>query len=102
MILYPILSALPQELVFRSFFYRRYADLFPGHTIYAVNLFCFAFMHLMFHNWIAPLLSAIAGALFTYSYRQHRSLKWVAIEHGFYGCMVFTAGIGSYFVIMAV
>jgi hypothetical protein len=37
--------------------------------------------------------------MFAYSYRQHRSLKWSVIEHAVYGCFVFTAGIGFYFLI---
>ncbi|WP_255440590.1 hypothetical protein [Paracoccus sp. MC1854] len=30
--LYPLLSALPQELIFRSLFLHRYAGLFPGEA----------------------------------------------------------------------
>ena len=30
LLLYPVLSALPQELVFRPLFFRRYGALFPG------------------------------------------------------------------------
>jgi membrane protease YdiL (CAAX protease family) len=100
MILYPILSALPQELVFRSFFFRRYAGLFPGFApMLLVNALCFGWIHVMFHNWVSPLLSVIAGALFALSYSQHRSLKWAALEHAAYGCMVFTVGIGFYFLV---
>jgi uncharacterized protein len=98
MILYPLLSALPQELVLRSFFFRRYGTLFPDtRAMIAVNMLIFAFIHVMFHNWVSPLLSAVAGGLFAYSYTQHRSLKWATIEHAAYGCMVFTCGIGFYF-----
>lgn len=102
MILYPLLSALPQELVFRSFFFRRYKELFPEPlAMIAMNAFLFGFIHVMFHNWISPLLSAVAGGLFAYSYTQHRSLKWAAFEHAAYGCMVFTCGIGFYFLVGA-
>jgi membrane protease YdiL (CAAX protease family) len=100
MVVYPILSALPQELMFRSFFFRRYARLFPNERILmAVNAISFGFMHVMFHNWVSPLLSLIAGGFFAHSYSQHRSLKWAALEHAAYGCMVFTVGIGFYFLI---
>jgi membrane protease YdiL (CAAX protease family) len=98
MILYPILSALPQELVLRSFFFRRYKDFFgEGALMIAVNAFVFGLIHVMFHNWVSPLLSVIAGTLFATSYTQHRSLKWAAIEHALYGNMIFTVGIGFYF-----
>ena len=102
MVLYPILSALPQELVFRSFFFRRYEKLFPNQAAMIVmNAFLFGFIHVMFHNWVSPLLSAVAGGLFAISYTQHRSLKWAALEHAAYGCMVFTCGIGFYFLVGA-
>lgn len=102
MVLYPILSALPQELVLRSFFFRRYRELFGDAVVMILmNAFCFGFIHVMFHNWVSPALSAVAGALFAYSYTQHRSLKWAALEHALYGNMVFTVGIGFYFLVGA-
>jgi membrane protease YdiL (CAAX protease family) len=102
MVLYPILSALPQELAFRSFFFQRYAQLFPTDAaMIAVNAFCFGLVHVMFHNWVSPALSVIGGGLFALSYAQHRSLKWAALEHAAYGCMVFTCGIGFYFLVGA-
>jgi membrane protease YdiL (CAAX protease family) len=100
MCLYPLLSALPQELVFRSYFTTRFARLFPTpFAMVAANAVLFGLIHVMFHNFVSPSLCLVAGALFAYSYQQHRSLKWAAIEHAAYGCMVFTAGIGFYFVV---
>ena len=99
MILYPVLSVLPQEFVFRSFFFRRYTVLFGAWTMPAINIASFAFMHIVFHNVVAPLLCLAAGTLFTRSYQQHQSLKWSTIEHAAYGCMVFTTGIGGYFLV---
>lgn len=98
MVMYPLLSVIAQEFVFRSFFLRRYAPLFPQvWMLYAANVFCFGFLHIVLHNWIAPMVSALGGIIFTYGYHQHRSLKWVAIEHAAYGCMIFTLGLGYFF-----
>jgi hypothetical protein len=98
MVLYPLLSALPQEFVLRSFFFRRYGALFgDGAAMMTVNALLFGFIHIMFHNWVSPLLSVVAGLFFSISYRQHRSLKWATIEHALYGNMAFTIGIGFYF-----
>jgi len=100
MALYPILSALPQELVFRSFFFRRYKDIFQGNNaLILASAICFALAHVVIGNFVAPPLCFVGGLLFAYSYSQHRSLKWAAIEHAAYGCMVFTAGIGTYFLV---
>ncbi len=98
MTFYPLISVVPQELVYRSFFCRRYAALFGEHWLMILaNASCFAFMHIVLQNWVAPLLCLIGGLLFSYSYRQHRSLKWASLEHAAYGCMIFTVGLGTYF-----
>ena len=98
MLLYPVLSVIAQEFVFRSFFLRRYAPLFPHPILmFAVNTLAFGYLHIVLHNWVAPLLSAFGSIIFTYGYLQHRSLKWVVIEHAAYGCMIFTLGFGWFF-----
>jgi hypothetical protein len=100
MVLYPVLSVVPQELIFRSFFFRRYQPLFKKEwMMIAVSAFVFGFAHIVFHNTVSPTLSAIGGLMFASSYSQHRALKWAAIEHATYGCLVFTAGIGFYFLV---
>ncbi|MDR3425415.1 MAG: CPBP family glutamic-type intramembrane protease [Alphaproteobacteria bacterium] len=100
MILYPFLSALPQEMVFRCFFFRRYAALFPhkGAMLFA-SAFVFGFTHIVFHNPISPILSFICGFFLAASYLAHDSLKKAAIEHALYGDMVFTVGLGYYFLV---
>lgn len=98
MFLYPLLSALPQEFVYRTFFFIRYKSIIPNiYVMIAISAFCFGFVHIMFNNWIAPVFSGIGGILFGLSYSQHRSLKWVSIEHAIYGCYIFTVGLGWYF-----
>ena len=96
MVLYPILSIIPQEICYRSFYFQRFGDLDQRLNI-VLNGLVFGFSHIVLNNWIAPSFCAIAGALFGYSYLQHRSLKWAVIEHSLYGCWVFTVGIGWYF-----
>lgn len=98
MVLYPVLSVLPQELMFRSFFYVRYQNILPGFWVMlGTNAFLFGLTHIMFKNWVAPLFCLIGGLIFAAHYQQHRSLKWVVIEHAIYGCFIFTIGLGWYF-----
>lgn len=98
MVFYPLLSVVPQEIIFRSFFLHRYDRLFPEFwRMTIVNSLCFGFMHIILHNWVAPALSVIGNVIFLYGYRQHQSLKWVIIEHAAYGCMIFTVGLGWFF-----
>ena len=98
MTLYPLLSALPQEVIFRSFFFRRYQSLFPTNVAMLVaNSLAFGVTHLIFHNWVAPTLSVVAGVMLARSYQQHRSLGLVWAEHALYGCIAFTTGLGWFF-----
>jgi hypothetical protein len=48
---------------------------------------------------VAPLLSFICGVIVARSYSEHRALKWAVAEHAAYGCMVFTVGLGFYFLV---
>ncbi len=98
MVLYPILSAYPQELVYRTFMFHRYRNLFTNEKVkIAVSTLAFSFLHIIFDNYIAVILSLIGGYLFTITYRKSNSLFTVAFEHAIYGCFVFTVGMGNYF-----
>lgn len=98
MLFYPILSVYPQELIYRAFFFYRYAPLFPGvHCRIAVSALSFGFMHIIFHNWIAVILTTIGGILFARSYVRSRSIALSSWEHTLYGCLLFTLGLGPFF-----
>lgn len=96
--LYPILAALPQELIFRAFFFQRYRHLFSGNlTLIFFNGISFGLFHLFYANWYAPLLTIVGGWLFAYRYTASRSLLIVAFEHSVWGNFLFTTGLGWYF-----
>ena len=98
MILYPFLSALPQELIYRAFFFHRYQILFCSeHRTLLASVLTFAFLHIIFANPIAPLLTLPGGYLFARTYVRTGSLPAAAIEHAVYGEVVFTVGLGAYF-----
>jgi membrane protease YdiL (CAAX protease family) len=97
MALYPPLSALPQELVFRAFFFNRYRFLFGSGVWLAVgSAVAFALTHLVFRNWIALALTLPGGLLFAHTYRRGGGLLLVTAEHALYGCLVFTLGYGRF------
>ena len=97
--LYPPLSALPQELVFRAFFFHRYRPLFGDGAWLAVgSALAFGATHAVFRNWVAVALTVPAGLLFARSYQRHRQLRLVALQHALYGCMAFTIGLGQFLV----
>ena len=98
MILYPILSALPQEFIFCKFFFYRYKSIFKSdNNLVISSALFFAITHILFLNFIAPILSFIGGLLFANTYNKHRSLLLVSIEHGLYGNTLFFIGLGWYF-----
>lgn len=99
MVLYPILSVIVQELVYRTFFFHRYGPLFGPHrwALVLMNGLLFGFAHIIFANWIAVAGTAVAGMLFAYRYEQTRSFWAVWLEHTLWGWFVFTVGLGGFF-----
>lgn len=98
MVMYPALSALPQELIFCTFFFARYARYFgTGKYMVLASAFTFAYAHILYINPVAPTLSFIGGLIFAMTYLKTKSLALVTIEHGLYGNSLFIIGLGWYF-----
>lgn len=98
MILYPIISTYPQELLYRTFFFHRYRFLFHKKwQMITVNALLFGYMHIIFQNWIAVGLTALGGLLFASMYERTRSALFVSVTHALYGNLLFTVGLGTYF-----
>ena len=98
MIVYPLLSVYPQELIFRAFLFHRYAPLLPSATAKIMaSAGAFGWAHVVFGNWTAPLLSAAGGLLFALTYARTGSLRLAAVEHALWGGLIFSVGLGRYF-----
>lgn len=98
MLLYPLLSVLPQNLVYRSFLFQRYRPLFPRATQRLLaSTFAFGLVHIVFRNPWAILLALTGGWLFARTYARSRSFWLAALEHALYGNLLFTIGIGRFF-----
>ena len=101
-VLYPVFSVYPQELLFRAFFFQRYADIFPDNGfMIMLSVLMFAFMHIVFANGIVILCTLIGGYFFADTYARTGSLRVVCLEHSLYGSVVFTFGLGEFFVLDA-
>ena len=100
-VLYPFTSALPQEIAFRTLFFHRYQPLLPSRTWFAIaiNAALFGFAHIIYQNPVSVLLTCVLGVLLGYRYTRTRSLWLVWIEHTLYGELVFTVGLGHYFLL---
>lgn len=98
MVVYPVLSALPQEFIYRTYFFHRYGSLTSlRYSTLILSALAFAFLHIVYDNWWAVGLSFIAGLLFGSTYARTKSLFWVTVEHTLYGWLIFTLGFGTYF-----
>lgn len=97
-LLYPWLSALPQEFLYRTYYFKRYASLFNNDQIlFLTNVASFSVLHLMYDNPVAVIGTAMAGWIFADTFRKTGSISLVALEHSLYGLAVFTSGLGHYF-----
>lgn len=97
-LLYPFLSALPQEVFYRGFFFERYRAIFPDTRVMIVmSSLAFALAHLAFGNVVALGVGFLGGLLFALSYARTRSLPLVVLEHAVYGLIVFASGLGWFF-----
>ena len=98
-LLYPLFSALPQELIYRPMFFRRYAPILPGALWpgLLLNAGVFAFAHLMYWSWLVAAMTFTGGLAFAWAYRARGSFPMALLLHAVAGWIVFGAGLGLFF-----
>ena len=93
---YTFFSVYPQELIYRTFFFKRYKNLFKNDVLFIItNAILFSLAHLFFRNAIVIFITYIGGILFAVTYKKTKSTLLVSIEHAVYGCWLFTVGMGN-------
>lgn len=93
---YTFLSVWPQEIIYRTFFYKRYQDLCSSKIVFMVlNAVIFSLAHVFLKNILVLILTFIGGLLFIYTYTKTKSTTLVSIEHALYGNWLFTVGMGQ-------
>lgn len=99
MLLYPAMSVVVQELVYRTFFFHRYGALFGRAWWLAIGLngVLFGLGHIVIGTELALYGTMATGTLFAYRYAATRSFWAVFIEHTLWGALVFTVGLGRFF-----
>ena len=93
---YPLVSVLPQGILYRALFVKRYAACVPRHP-FVFGALLFAWAHVVFHNPWACAFTFVGGLFFLTSYRATGSLLFSCIEHALYGDFLFTVGWGPCF-----
>lgn len=98
MVFYPIWSALTQELIYRPFFFARYRKIIGSRrAVLLLNALLFAFLHIIFRNWVAVVGAFVAGLFWARNYQKNQSWLAVALEHAIWGDLLYTIGLGHYF-----
>jgi len=97
-IAYPLFSSLPQEVIYRKFFYFRYGALVHNkYVLIALNAVLFSFAHIYFQNYIALILTFVGAIVFSLAYLKSRSLLFVSIEHSIYGLALLCSSMNQFF-----
>lgn len=96
---YPLLSAFPQELIYRALFFERYGALFPGTIVASVaNGAAFGFGHIIYMHSLTIALTAAWGVVAGWAYlTRGRSVLLTWVMHSIAGWLIFTSGLGAYF-----
>ena len=96
LIVYAVVSVYPQELLYRTFFFKRYDRLFNNSMlIIFLNALVFALAHTLFKNMLVLSLTFLGGLSFAFTFKNSHSTLMVTIEHALYGCWLFTVGMGE-------
>jgi membrane protease YdiL (CAAX protease family) len=94
--IYSVFSVYPQELLFRTFFFKRYQELFKSKELLIfINAIVFCLAHLFFRNTLVLVLTFLGGLLFAFTFYKSKSTLLVSVEHAIYGCWLYTVGMGS-------
>ncbi|MCP5086295.1 MAG: CPBP family intramembrane metalloprotease [Rhodobacteraceae bacterium] len=95
---YPIVLVLPQELVYRALFYRRYGALFRSQSqaVWA-NAALFSFAHLMYWHWVVFLLTFVGSFIFSKAYLKQSGFPQAVALHAVAGIAIFASGLGWLF-----
>ena len=95
---YPIFSAFGQEVIYRTYLYRRYAPLFPKAWQFVMaSGIAFSFSHVVYYDPVSMILTLVGGLYFAWVYHLSRSVLFTSVLHGLFGIMVFGVGMGQYF-----
>ena len=99
LLLYPLVSALPQEIVYRALFFRRFAPILPTAPRAGLlfNAVVFSMAHLMYWSGLVLLMTFLGGLAFAWAYERHRSFPMAVLLHAAAGNAIFLVGLGVFF-----
>lgn len=98
MVVYPVISAFIQEVIYRTFLFSRYSRLFK-HRVWMILVsgVAFSFVHIVYYSSFSMVTTFILGTYLAYIYEKTKSVLFTTILHGYLGNVVFTVGLGHHF-----
>ena len=95
---YPLISASVQEIIYRTFIFRRYSRLFKTKNwmIFA-SAAAFSFVHIVYYSPFSMITTFFLGLYLSYIYEKTKSILFTTVLHGYLGNVVFTVGLGHHF-----
>jgi len=95
---YPVFSAFGQEIIYRTFLFRRFRTLFVKEWFFtATSGIAFSFMHIVYYDPVSMIITFIGGLYFAQVYLWTRSVLFTSVLHGCMGIIIFGVGLGQYF-----
>lgn len=97
MVMYPLMSVVPQTIIYRVYFMHRYEVLFgSGWLMIVMAALAFGFGHVIFRHAVPVLLTTVGGLIFAWRYSLTGSAPLSVLEHSIYGNLAFTIGYSYY------
>ena len=93
---YPFISAPLQEYFYRTYYFARFKGI-KKSLLFWLNIFSFAYIHLMYGGWLFVYFSFIAGLIINLNYRRYRNDFSIIFIHAFQGIIIFLFGYLNYF-----
>ncbi|APZ45724.1 CAAX protease family protein [Polaribacter reichenbachii] len=96
--IYILFSVIPQELIYRTYFVKRYQKLIEKKGLFIlINALLFSFAHIWFQSFTVLAFTFVGSLLFTTTYLKTKSTWLVILEHSIYGVWLYTVGFGELF-----
>lgn len=95
---YILFSVIPQELIYRTFFVKRYQKIIKNEVLFIlINSILFSFAHIWFQSWTVLTFTFVGSLLFINTYLKTKSTLLVILEHSLYRVWLYTLDYGKVF-----
>ena len=92
-LIYLMFSVIPQEIIFRYYFFIRYQNVFKNkYILITANSLIFSIFHVIYLDIKIIFITFIGSLLLSFNYVQFKSLILVILQHFFFGQILLMLG----------